>query len=196
MEYLHEEVIKIKQWLVNNNFPLAVIDRIVNEFIQQQVSQNKNDSKESVKLFYESQMCTNYKLEEKQIRDIIKKNVKARNDDKQVKLEIYYKIRKLRNVVIVNNPHKRETEYNVVYQYKCNKGECQSQEKYIGYTEQTLQDRFRQHQSVLKHLKDKHNINREKPNDILQSVTILYRSSTKQELNNEGTATIVVFSLT
>ena len=64
--------------------------------------------------------------------------------------------------------------------------------KYIGYTKQTLEGRFRQHQSAkptrrikhlpsMKHLQDVHNI-KMKPKDILKSVEILYQGRNRQEL--------------
>ena len=56
--------------------------------------------------------------------------------------------------------------------YTCNKGECHYL-KYIGYTEQTLEDRFRQHQSFMKLQQDVHNMEM-KPKDILKSVLKFY----------------------
>ena len=67
-----------------------------------------------------------------------------------------------------------------MYQYTCNTGECNSL-KYIGYTEQTLEDRFRKHQSVMKHLLDVHNM-KMKPKQILKLVEILYQGRNRQEL--------------
>jgi hypothetical protein len=179
----HQEVDKIKQRLVNNNFPMCIIDEQVRKFISHMVEPGRGRNKKNkIHLYYESQLCTNYKLEEKQIANIVTKNVIPVNKDDMVQLNVFYKIGKLKNVLIKNNPHKRTAEFNVVYRYTCNEGECNSRHTYIGYTEQTLQERFKQHQSVLKHLREEHNIRKIKPSDILQSVEVLYRGTGKQDL--------------
>ena len=125
-------------------------------------------------------MWSNYKIDEQQLTEIIKKNVKTVDIDHSIKLKIFYKIRKLKSILIRNNPHKSECKYNVVYQYNCNEGECNSQ-IYIGYTEQTLEERFRQHQSIIKHLNEVHRVTRRKPSE-LQSVEVLHHGTNKQEL--------------
>ena len=126
-------------------------------------------------------MWSNYKIDEKQLTEIIKKNVKPVDSNVSINLNIFYKIRKLKNIIITNNPHKPTCRFNVVYQYTCNLGECNSL-TYIGYTEQTLEERFRQHQSVKKHIREIHNIARIKTSELLESVEILHRGRSKQEL--------------
>ena len=66
-------------------------------------------------------------------------------------------------------------------QYNCNEGECNS-EIYIGYIEQAIEDRFRQHQSIIKHLNEVHRVTRRKQNELLQSVEVLLDGANKQEL--------------
>ena len=110
------------------------------------------------------------------------KNVKPVESNVSINLNIFYKIRKLKSIVIINNPNKPACSFNVVYQYTCNKGESNSQ-TYIGYTEQTLEERFRQHQSVKKHMREAHNIARIKTSELLESVEILHGvPCSKQEL--------------
>ena len=143
---------------------MKVIDNVVNKFISSKTSleETRNNSN-NIELFYENQMWSNYKIDEKQVTEIIKKNVKPVDSNVSINLNIFYKIRKLKNIVIINNPHKPTCRFNAVYQYTCNKGECNSQ-TYIGYTEQTLEERFRQHRSVKKHMRETHNIARIKTN--------------------------------
>ena len=56
--------------------------------------------------------------------------------------------------------------------------ECHSQNKYIGYTEQTIRSRFRQHKSVTFHPKKFHQITK----DLLPKITILIRANNKRDL--------------
>ena len=120
-------------------------------------------------------------LTRKQLTEIIKKNVKPVDSNVSINLYIFYKIRKLKNIVITNNPHKPTSRFNVVYQYTYNKGECNSQ-TYIGYTEHMSEERFRQHQSVKKHMREVHNVVRIKTCELLESVEILHQGRSKQEL--------------
>ena len=65
------EVQKIKQLLTNNNFPIHVINKTIENFLNDElayknVSGNLNtEQDDSIKLYFESQMTTNYKAEEK-----------------------------------------------------------------------------------------------------------------------------------
>ena len=100
-------------------------------------------------------MWSNYKIDEKHLKAIVKKNVTPVGQKFSIDLNIFYKSKKLKSILIKNKSYKSKSNYNVLYQYTCYTGECNSL-KYIGYTEQTLEDRFRQHQSVMK-LHDIHN---------------------------------------
>ena len=90
-------------------------------------------------------MTSNYKQVEKELTTIINSNIETTNEA-QLKFNIYYKSRKVKNLFIRNNPNKPDQPFNVVYQYTCNQGECTtSQSTYIGHTRTTIKDRFKQH---------------------------------------------------
>ena len=183
-EIFHQEIENIKQRLVNNNFPNSVIDNAICNFMNQTLQKPNPTLKQNITLFFNGQFCSNYKQEENQLKDILKQCVKPTKEENKVILQVYYKIKKLKSIFIHNKP-KRETtigsQFNVVYRYTCDKSECNSLHSYIGYTEQTVHDRFRQHQSVLKHIREVHHT-RQSINDILQCVSILHRGRNKQEL--------------
>ena len=68
----HQEVVNTKQRLVNNNFTMKVLDKVLNDFITMKTSQqadknSSNDKNNRIKLFYENQMWSNYK---KMLRNI------------------------------------------------------------------------------------------------------------------------------
>ena len=101
----------------------------------------------------------------------------------KIKLLIYYKSRKVGDLLIRNNPHPRP-DAGVVYRYKCSNDECNSSQSYIGYTECTLTDRMRQHTqhgAIKNHLINNHNTKPTTAN-ILSDTEILKRLPNKQEL--------------
>ena len=133
-------------------------------------------------------MCKNYKVEEKHLNSIISKNVKPTNDDDKLKLVIYYKTRKLRELFIKNKPTTSNSianRHHVVYAYSCTLGGCNASPKYIGYTTCTVDERFRMHAqngSIKKHLVDIHGMTRIPKNDLISSTKILGSSNFKGRL--------------
>ena len=86
-------------------------------------------------------MTSYYKIEEKQLQQIIHNNIKSAISDVHVKLLIYYKNKKLKILLISNNNHKYE-EQNVVYQFTCEREPCNQDQFYIGYTTTTVKSRM------------------------------------------------------
>jgi DNA-binding HxlR family transcriptional regulator len=164
---------------------MAVIDKITNEFIEKKICVTTTDEKNTINLFYQNQMTSNYKMEEQRLQDIVTRNIISRNDNERVKLHIYYRNRKLKSLVIRNNPHKPADAFNVVYQYTCEHEECNSSSTYIGYTEATLTERLRnhtQHGSIIKHLREKHGIRKMATKDLVKSVTVLGKANCRSDL--------------
>ena len=118
-------------------------------------------------------MTSNYKAEEKKLHEIIEKHVKPTNSESSVKLTIYYRNRKLKDMIIKNKPKRtldEQKRHHVVYQYSCNLAGCNAPQ-YIGYTTCTLYDRFGQHTqsgSIKKHRSEKHEILRTTRRELLQ----------------------------
>lgn len=180
----HEETARLKQMLTNNNFPMALIDNTIKKFLANKLrtEHNQENNKEVIKLFYENQMTSNYKVEEKQLQNIINQNIKP-TPNTEIRLLIYYKNMKLKNIVMRNKYHKPEDDFNVVYRYTCKVDECHS--SYIGYTEATLTERMRnhtQHGSIIKHLQERHNIAKQKTKELLECVQVIGRANNKSEL--------------
>ena len=67
-----------------------------------------------------NQISAQYKQDEKQLTQIIHRNVRAADNNGKVKLNIYYKNKKLSNLLIKNNIHNRptyiENRHHVIYQ--------------------------------------------------------------------------------
>ena len=160
---LHSEIDRIKQLLTNNNYPMELIDNEVRKFLNRKFDADptSHDPANKIPLYYRSQMSLQYKQEKETLKKIIADFVVPVKEEDQVKLNIFYKNKKLQNLFMKNNIHKPEDqtkESRVVYQYTCPKQECQPCTSYIGYTECTLIDRLRNHAqigSILTHaLKD------------------------------------------
>ena len=84
---------------------MKIIDNVLNKFISCKASlKGKYDNSKRIKLFYENQMWSNYKIDKKQLTEIIKKNVKPADSEFSIELNIFYKIRKLKNTIIKHNP--------------------------------------------------------------------------------------------
>ena len=185
----HREIQRIKQILTNNNFPMELIDKTVREFINSKLETTPpKPVKNKIDLFYESQMNSNYKQEERQLSNIISKYVKPANDDQEINLRIFYKNKKLKNLIIrnkVNNDRGVQKRHHVVYKYSCNQAGCNSSQTYVGYTTCTIDERFRMHAqtgSIKRHLREKHEIERVAKNDIIECTTILASCSSRGRL--------------
>ena len=189
---LTTEIARIKQLLINNNFPNYLVDQVTKEFINKKQdnklhAQNKRDTANTekqnnqVEFYYRNQMTSNYKQVEKELTTIINSNIETTNEAK-LKFNIYYKSRKVKNLFIRNNPNKPDQPFNVVYQYTCNQGECTiSQSTYIGHTRTTIKERFKQHAAIKKHHQQIHN-NNITGSQMLPYVIILATEHNKQDL--------------
>ena len=135
-----------------------------------------------IKLFYRNQMTENYKQVEKELQTVIRRNIQPANQRSEVQLLIYYRNRKLKELFIKNNSNPSQEKYNVVYKYSCDQVQCNSVHAcYIGYTTTTLKDRMKQHASIKKHYREKHNQNIT-GSQMLQNTTVIARYQNKQDL--------------
>ena len=117
-------------------------------------------------VYYRNYMNSSYKKYEQALREIIKDNIKVKNASDRVKLIIYYKTQKTRDIFMKNNlgPKLRDlAKTHAVYEFKCNIGECQhlprSKTAYPGLTTCTLSRRLSYHLqngAILKHSLDAH----------------------------------------
>ena len=126
-------------------------------------------------------MSRQHKNDELALKRILKRHVSEVN----IKLEllIYYKSLKITNLLIKNNISNVNTSHgdrsHIVYEFTCNKGECNSpsiHNSYIGLTTMTLRDRMSAHRyqgSIFRHFRNSHGVN---PLicDLLDNSKILY----------------------
>ena len=78
---------------------MKVIDECINKFRTKLNTNNNNDldNKLAIKLYYENQMNSNYKKDEKIMKDIVKRNVKTTDINSKLTSIIYYCNTKVNN---------------------------------------------------------------------------------------------------
>ena len=95
-------------------------------------------------------MNAGWKADERILRKIIKNNCIPTNRDDSLQLNIYYRTPTTASIVMSNNPNRDHTplkQANVVYFYKCTKGDCALLPKsgYVGLTTTSLSRRITMH---------------------------------------------------
>ena len=116
-------------------------------------------------------MSTNCKREERNLKWIIRSNIKSIDLIKQIQLLNYYKNRKLKSLFIKNNLNPSKEVFKVVYKYICNERTCKETDAiYIGRTTVTTKDRFRSHAS------------NETGSQLVPNVSVVVRRSQKEDL--------------
>jgi hypothetical protein len=148
---IHNEIKRIKQLLVNNGYPISVIDYTINNFISSKMyCENRTNKTDHTvhKLYYENQMHKQYKVDERALIEIFHNKVQPTTENSKVALQIYYKNSKVSNLIMRNSTASQGALQcsNVVYQIKCPVENCESPNpNYIGYTECTLAQRLTMH---------------------------------------------------
>ena len=121
-----------------------------------------NITEDDIKLYFRCQFTNNYKVEEKELKKIIDKDVQHQNKDKHVKFLIYYKNRKLKTLFIKNKITNFKTTNisendNVIYIYTCDKSPCNvTHTCYIGLTTTTVKEKIKQHSYIKQHFTETH----------------------------------------
>ena len=183
----HSEVQRIKQVLVNNNYSNAKVDSHVKKFIDNKLSLDKQPrTPKYLNVFYKNQTHSNYKIEERVIKNLVMNNTKCVDENSKQKVIFYYQNKRTHNLVLKNNtapPPPPLQQCNVVYQFQCPLPHSKA-ENYIGCTTTTLSRRLtmhRQNGSILKHFTDVHD---RKPtrDELIENTTIIGREVTKYRL--------------
>lgn len=190
--HIHQEISRVRQLLTNNNFPIDIIDKEINKFLNKKLDArsiiDQQPPSTNINYYFENQMTSNYRNEEKSLHNIIDKHVKPVRASDTVKLIIFYRNKKLSKLFIRNKPVTTidaSKEHHVVYQYTCDHQSCNSTNKYIGYTTTTLYQRFGCHTqsgSIRKHLTEEHAITSLRRNDLIQNTKVLHRDSRRRDL--------------
>ena len=123
---------------------------------QNPVNDVNNDA--DVKFYVQFFNLSQFKYDRKRINQIVNTYVKL--SDEQAKLDVipFFKPAKISSQFSTRCRSERLSRSNVVYNFCCPLDECNS--SYIGYTEQTLENRIKQHRykssSIFKHFENDH----------------------------------------
>ena len=130
-------------------------------------------------------MTSAYSSQERQLKNIIKKHLKS---EKRIKLCIFYKNLKLKNLLIRNQPVRQNSpseQSSLVYQFTCPEDGCSTiNSHYIGYTTCTLKKRMTEHfysGAIRSHGQDEHN-KRFSKEEILNNATVMKKDSSPLNL--------------
>lgn len=186
----HKEIERIRKLLINNNFPIGLIDKTINSFLKNKFKDNENidnASNNDINLYFKGHFSDNYKQKEETLRKIIMNNIEPKETKAKINVITYYKTNTIKNLVIQNNPKKVTLDQtnNVVYQYTCPEVGCSSnKQQYIGYTTNTIRKRMTQHSyngAIRKHHEEKHNIKIQYPN-IIKNIEVLEKCNKQEDL--------------
>ena len=108
------------------------VRRVEHQTPEMKINENQdynNAPEDDIKLYFRSQFTNNYKVEENELKKIIDKDVQQYDKDKHVKLLIYYKNRKVKNLFIKSKTTNIKTtniseNFNVIFKYTCDKAPC------------------------------------------------------------------------
>ena len=148
---MHTEFNRVKQLLVNNGFTNTDIDQEINKQLEKQQTQQPTTEPRLSKthhLFYKNHMNSQYKTDEKILKDILKRNIQCNQDDERLQINVYYQSKKTRQLVMTNNPSpvKQSNRTNVIYKFICPHEDCRPRDNfYIGATTTTLSRRLTMH---------------------------------------------------
>ena len=205
----HEELMRVSQILVNNGYKNKDIQSAIKRKLEFYVLQKEKniDKREVIKLYYKNQMTSQYKIDERVIKEIISRGIKPTSNNERIDFNIYYKNRKTSNLILINNTFKSKRELDrigVVYQYQCPLGDCKPQlSSYIGQTTTTLSRRLTMHLqsgAIKNHTLTSHQqhltremlvkntkiLDREENNRKLTYLELIYINFLKPSLNIQG----------
>ena len=132
-----------------------MIDKLIKQYMNK-VTNNDNDQKvdcSMIKIYYQNQMHTEYKTDEKVVKKILHANISCKDSSNKLNVVVYYKNAKSKDFVMKNNLYRKKgreiDQSNIIYEFKCPEDECVRHPSlnnvYIGHTTCTLSRRLSLH---------------------------------------------------
>ena len=166
---VHQEIDRASQVLSNNGFGNNDIQRVTKKIIDNWYKDNSENQQgqEIIKVFYRSLFSSAHEEDERIMKKIFKKNIKAVNPTTRIQLVIYYKSKKTSHLLLRNSPPHQEQDAlqrsHVIYRYSCKRGNCAAlPTTYIGMTTMKLADRLKSHKyagAPKNHMRHEHHEN-------------------------------------
>lgn len=175
-ELIHRELERVKQLFADDHNSAAMVETEIRRLIDAKLQEDERSAEAEVEeeeegssgktheLWYQNQMSTAYKKDEKILKDIVRRNCVPTRQDEKIKLKIYYKSARVSSLIMMNNLSADSSQLsstNVVYMFKCPLGDCAHRRNanYIGHTVTTLSRRITMHLqdgAPLRHLQQQH----------------------------------------
>ena len=151
---VHKELERASQILINNGFSHREIEKSTKKILDNWYNNKipNTAAEHTIEIFYKSVFSTAYKEDERIMQQIIKRNVKPKDPNTQIKLVIFYQNKKTSHLLLRNNPRHTDNDLqksHVIYRYTCKLGDCATQPStYIGMTTMKLTRRLSYHLST------------------------------------------------
>ena len=187
---VHQEIERASQVLTNNGFSNSNIQRVTKKIIDKWYKDNNEhqQDQETIKIYYRSLFSSAHEEDERIMKKIFKKNIKAVNPTTRVQLVIYYKTKKTSQLLLRNSPHQEQDALqrsHIIYRYTCNRGNCAAlPSTYIGMTTMKLADRLKSHKyagAPKNHMRNEHHENITKE-DLEENTEVLAGCNDKKRL--------------
>ena len=185
-ETFHNEIQRVKQVLINNNYSNSLVDYEINKFLEKQFSPCNQQQRNNIPIYYHNQMHTNYKLDERVLKEIVYNNTNCINPNDKLNLVIYYKNKTTSNLIIKNNispPLPPMQQSRLIYEFSCPLSHP-NVISYIGYTQNNLNTRLNshvQHGSIKEHFMKDHKLKLTKTH-LIDNTVILAKANDKYRL--------------
>ena len=159
-EIFDQEINRIKQILVNNDYPLYIIDRTITRVLNQQRKNQPDNLPQKIELFIELFNLTTLRRDRALLTRILNEHINVIKPNHDLQIRCFFKPKKLSSLFSTRcRPLPLRTS-NVVYSFECPEENCQS--SYIGYTTCELCRRCAQHRakqsSINKHIVNFHGL--------------------------------------
>ena len=142
-ELFDAELRRIKQILVNNDYPLRIIDDIANKIINSYVNSNNFEKENEIPLYVQLFNVSCMNKESGTLEKIVKEHVTSSSAGTKVKVKSYFRPKKLSSLFSTREKAIDLDRSNCVYKFQCEKDGCKA--TYIGHTTCTVLRRAKQH---------------------------------------------------
>ncbi len=177
-EEFHTETSRLIQIFVNNEFPLSVVQNIINRAVTKYFNIQEHSGEDSIKFFVHLDNLFTFKSDKKTLKSIINRHVKP-NNSANIKFIPYFVPRKLSSCFSTRLPVAARSRAGVVYQFQCNEGSCKA--TYIGYTTNDLVTRCRQHRynpsSIYMHYSHDHHTSPPPIDNLIEQFSVIYQDN-------------------
>jgi len=79
------------------------LDNLLAKFLIKQLNPLEKKNESVLQLFYNNQMNSGYKVDERIMKEIVANNIKTKKENEKLNLLIYYKNKKVSNLLMKNN---------------------------------------------------------------------------------------------